>query len=409
VPDIHCVLGETKVRVQRDVPFKHTPDIHCGLAEPEVRLQRDMPFKGTPDRHCFLGEPEMRMQRDVPTIGEPAVRVQRDVPYKATPDRYCFLGEPEVRVQRDVPLKKGMQAFINIGKCNRPQHVITSSLAVQTLSKAQVLRTSYLAIEEIIWDYAPGLKSNSRAADIHLRRGPQRIGSRYKKAVFREYTDSTFTVRKLRSKYQTHYGLAGPRVVGEVGDIIEVVVTNLATRPYSFLADPRRSGAIVPIGAVRVYKFDVLQNSAPTHIDPDCLTYPYHSAVDVQKDIYSGLFGPMVICKPGTLTKSGTQKLFDREFFLNWMVIDENLSWYIDKNIQTFTTMPWTVNKKDRSSVSSNQMRDQPQCVRYQYGKQEHVAPVFLIHHRCPNNAKCNACLSQYGLYHTHDCPLLKS
>ncbi|XP_052768195.1 ferroxidase HEPHL1-like [Mya arenaria] len=121
--------------------------------------------------------------------------------------------------------------------------------------------------------------------------------------------------------------------------------------------DPRRSGAIVPIGAVRVYKFDVLQNSAPTHIDPDCLTYPYHSAVDVQKDIYSGLFGPMVICKPGTLTKSGTQKLFDREFFLNWMVIDENLSWYIDKNIQTFTTMPWTVNKKDRSSVSSNQMR----------------------------------------------------
>ncbi|WAR20460.1 HEPH-like protein, partial [Mya arenaria] len=196
------------------------------------------------------------------------------------------------------------------------------------------------------------------AADIHLRRGPQRIGSRYKKAVFREYTDSTFTVRKLRSKYQTHYGLAGPPVVGEVGDIIEVVVTNLATRPYSFLADPRRSGAIVPIGAVRVYKFDVLQNSAPTHIDPDCLTYPYHSAVDVQKDIYSGLFGPMVICKPGTLTKSGTQKLFDREFFLNWMVIDENLSWYIDENIQTFTTMPWTVNKKDRSFVSSNQMRE---------------------------------------------------
>ncbi|XP_052768207.1 ferroxidase HEPHL1-like [Mya arenaria] len=217
---------------------------------------------------------------------------------------------------------------------------------------------------------------NQGAADIHLRRGPQRIGSRYKKAVFREYTDSTFTVRKLRSKYQTHYGLAGPPVVGEVGDIIEVVVTNLATRPYSFLAggvamtkdnegafyknarkDPRRSGAIVPIGAVRVYKFDVLQNSAPTHIDPDCLTYPYHSAVDVQKDIYSGLFGPMVICKPGTLTKSGTQKLFDREFFLNWMVIDENLSWYIDENIQTFTTMPWTVNKKDRSFVSSNQMR----------------------------------------------------
>lgn len=37
----------------------------------------------------------------------------------------------------------------------------------------------------------------------------KRIGGQYKKAVYREYTDSTFTKQKTRSKEEEHLGLLG--------------------------------------------------------------------------------------------------------------------------------------------------------------------------------------------------------
>lgn len=37
-------------------------------------------------------------------------------------------------------------------------------------------------------------------------------------------------------------------------------------------------------------------------------------------------------------------------------VFDENLSWYLDDNIRTFTTAPTTVNKEDEGFIESNQM-----------------------------------------------------
>lgn len=51
------------------------------------------------------------------------------------------------------------------------------------------------------------------------------------------------------------------------------------------------------------------------------------------------------------------QKGVNREFFLNWMVIDENLSWYIDDNINMFVKKPFTVNKEDDAFKLSNQIR----------------------------------------------------
>lgn len=37
-------------------------------------------------------------------------------------------------------------------------------------------------------------------------------------------------------------------------------------------------------------------------------------------------------------------------------VFDENLSWYLDENIRTFTTAPNTVNKEDEDFMESNKM-----------------------------------------------------
>lgn len=70
-----------------------------------------------------------------------------------------------------------------------------------------------------------------------MQQGRQRIGSVYKKAVYREYTDKTFTMPKPRGKREFHYGLAGPPIKAEVGESVIVVIINRATRPYSFLAN----------------------------------------------------------------------------------------------------------------------------------------------------------------------------
>ena len=70
------------------------------------------------------------------------------------------------------------------------------------------------------------------------------------------------------------------------------------------------TGGIVMPGTMRTYKFDVDERSGPTSMNEDCITYTYHSAVDITKDIYTGLFGPLLVCKRGTLTFDGCQVSF---------------------------------------------------------------------------------------------------
>lgn len=69
----------------------------------------------------------------------------------------------------------------------------------------------------------------STAAEYVLN-GSGRIGSVYKKAVYREFTDGTFTVQK---PHPEHLGILGPVLRAEVGDVLLVHFKNLASRPYT--------------------------------------------------------------------------------------------------------------------------------------------------------------------------------
>ena len=67
------------------------------------------------------------------------------------------------------------------------------------------VRTYYIAAEETEWDYAPlGIdmitgKPFEGTAAAYTQPGPNHIGHVYRKAVYREYTDGTFTTRKPRA------------------------------------------------------------------------------------------------------------------------------------------------------------------------------------------------------------------
>ena len=58
-----------------------------------------------------------------------------------------------------------------------------------------------------------------------LEPGPQRIGGKYLKAMYRQFTDATFTHRVPRPEWM---GFLGPILSGEQGDIIRIVFKNMA-------------------------------------------------------------------------------------------------------------------------------------------------------------------------------------
>ena len=100
-------------------------------------------------------------------------------------------------------------------------------------------RTYYVAAETVDWDYAPsGTNRISGGAfspvdSFVMVPHPEYLGRVYRKAVYREYTDSTFTTAKPRPPEWEHLGILGPLLRGVVGDTIRVVFRNKADRPYS--------------------------------------------------------------------------------------------------------------------------------------------------------------------------------
>lgn len=69
-----------------------------------------------------------------------------------------------------------------------------------------------------------------RHASVFLERGPHRIGRVYKKAMFREYTDDTYSRLAPRP---VGLGFLGPILRAEVDDVIVIHFKNLASRNYS--------------------------------------------------------------------------------------------------------------------------------------------------------------------------------
>ena len=116
---------------------------------------------------------------------------------------------------------------------------IGNAAQMQTANGTSKVRTYYIAADEVDWDYAPGGISKIMGAKfegyskIFTERGPHRIGTVYRKALYREYTDATFTHLKPRPPEWQHAGILGPIIRAEVGDTIRVVFKNNASRPYS--------------------------------------------------------------------------------------------------------------------------------------------------------------------------------
>lgn len=69
-----------------------------------------------------------------------------------------------------------------------------------------------------------------RQAEVFLKRGPHRIGSTYKKAVYTQYTNQSYDVVVEKPAW---LGFLGPIIKAEVGDSIIIHLKNFASRSYT--------------------------------------------------------------------------------------------------------------------------------------------------------------------------------
>jgi hephaestin len=241
------------------------------------------------------------------------------------------------------------------------------------------VRTYYIAADEVDWDYMPGGVDKMMGmapqgyAKAYTQRGPNLIGKVYRKAVYREYTDATFTHLKPRSAADQYLGIVGPVVHAEVGDTIKIYFKNHGTHPYSIhahgvlyqkpsegsgyadgVSTAAKGGAAVAPGATFTYVWDVPERAGPGPADPSSIVWLYHSHVDERRDVNAGLIGAIVVTRAGKARPDGTPTDIDREFVTLFMTFDENRSLLIDENVQRFIKNPKKLDRAGSKPLDPN-------------------------------------------------------
>ncbi|MEQ2171690.1 hypothetical protein GOODEAATRI_013344 [Goodea atripinnis] len=204
------------------------------------------------------------------------------------------------------------------------------------------VKTYFIAAEEVKWDYAGYGQRRQEKSQQNMRE------TEFTKVVFRGYLDVSFSTPDLRGEIDEHLGILGPVIKAEVGQTIMIVFKNNANRPYSLHPNgvsytKQFEGLSYEDGSKYWYKYDneVQPNTSYTYIwkiDPmvgpapgesECRTWAYYSGVNPERDIHTGLIGPLLVCREGTLKN---KSLNTREFVLLFMTFDESQSWYYAQN-----------------------------------------------------------------------------
>ncbi|HKQ86949.1 MAG TPA: multicopper oxidase domain-containing protein, partial [Candidatus Acidoferrales bacterium] len=219
-------------------------------------------------------------------------------------------------------------------------------------SIAPKTRTYYVAADEVQWNYAPEGRDVAmnhpfdEIEKVYTESGPNHIGRVYKKAIYREYTDATFTKLRVRPPDEQYLGLVGPILRGEVGDTIRVVFKNNGSRPYSMhphgvfyekdsegadyndgTSGADKQDGAVPPGTTHTYVWRIPERAGPGPRDPSSVFWLYHSHADELRDVASGLFGGIVVTRRGMALPDGRPKDVNHEFVTIFIAINENESW----------------------------------------------------------------------------------
>jgi len=229
-----------------------------------------------------------------------------------------------------------------------------------TVTAEKTTRTYYIAAEEIFWNYVPSWPVNpmtgglfSGAEKNHIEgNGRDRIGHRYRKAVYREYTDDSFETLKTRAREWEHLGLLGPVIRATVGDTIKVVFKNkLRNNPADIhphglkyakdsegadyddgTAGVDRLDEGIPPGETHTYTWSVPARAGPGPADPASIAWLYHSHMAEAVGVHAGLVGPIIVTRRFQARDDGSPADVEQEFVTLFVVFNENRSFLADRN-----------------------------------------------------------------------------
>jgi hephaestin len=284
-----------------------------------------------------------------------------------------------MRVRRVRALAFGLVLAVG-GACGAPASDGGPEVTAADDHDGGKVREYFIAADEVEWDYAPANKNLVTGEDfgenegVFVAHGPDRIGRIYKKAVFRAYTDDSFTQLVERPAQWEHLGRLGPVIHAEVGDEVEVLFKNNTGSPATMHAhglrydkgsegspyadgtdgDQKADDGVEP-GQTHVYRWEVPERAGPGPHDPSSVMWMYHSHVDEVSDVYAGLMGAIIVTRRGEARPDGTPKGVDRELIVNFEVTDENSSPYLEENIARAGD-PASVDPEDDDFVESNLM-----------------------------------------------------
>ena len=248
-----------------------------------------------------------------------------------------------------------LPAIVSLASCARPASI-------------GVTRTYYVAADEVDWNYTPAdsdlTMGKSLPPEVFTITNAPPVQTRvFRKAVYHEYTDSTFTTIKARPAEWAHLGLLGPVLRGAVGDTIVVVFRNNASfpasmHPHGVFYDKSSEGALyndgttqhaddsVPTGGTHRYVWSIPERSGPGPDDPSSIIWPYHSHTHELADVYSGLIGAIIVTRRGMARPDGSPKDVDREFVTLFGSFDENQSHFVKANLKRYLGDTATVGAK---------------------------------------------------------------
>ena len=225
-----------------------------------------------------------------------------------------------------------------------------------------VTRTYFVAADEVDWNYTPADSDLTMGMTLPkdpffaIKNGPDSTAMAhvFRKAIYQEYTDSSFTTLKPRPKAWQHLQILGPLLRGAVGDTIVVVFRNRATfpasmHPHGVFYDKASEGALysdgerdqsgdsVPTGGTHRYVWPITARSGPGPSDPSSIIWPYHSHTHELEDVYSGLIGAIIVTRRGMARADGSPTDVDREFVTMFAAFDENTTHFVGTNLKRYT------------------------------------------------------------------------
>ncbi|KAL2353108.1 putative multicopper oxidase [Cryomyces antarcticus] len=220
------------------------------------------------------------------------------------------------------------------------------------------VRQYYVAAEEIEWNYAPTGWDNWLGVPLNLSpraqvAGATAYGTTWLKALYRGYTDATFSTKSPQPPWQ---GTLGPTLRSEVGDMVEIMFVNKLSKNYASMHSmglaytkynegsdypnntaPGQQVNLPPAEAVPpgiapgdcvVYKWFVDDNAGPP-AGQHAAVHSYHSYLALQQDANAGLIGAQIVYAPGQMAPTMANY---REFPLLYMIYNEMDSFLSGQN-----------------------------------------------------------------------------